>query len=201
MSAEFDLDDTPFDADKDSNIVVDDDGKVSCPECQGRFKPSGLNRHITVTHGGTGAVSKPKKDANSGNKRGINIASTGAEFQRGVSLLVSMACSQCATALYQDAEKDWLAINEFCLSRPKLAKQVRDMLSVSDFMLLVGALGGTAQKMLSHHAIGNKLPMGMNGSEHTQHNTQQAMAEFMLAIPVDERTKLIEQALSMAANA
>jgi hypothetical protein len=188
-----DIDDTPS-----SNGSTADDsiaGKVACPECGNYFVERGLKRHITVTHGAgqkTRATSSPVTKS-----RGISIAETGKQFQQSASLLVAMACKQCATILYQDAEHDWQAIDEFCSDRPKLRKQVQSMLSVSDFMLLIGALGNTAQKMVGHHSIGKNLPWGVDitESDHNGHDPKASMAEFLMAIPEEDRNAMMNEAL------
>lgn len=203
MPATFEEDDTPFDPDKDKENGADDtndDGKVPCPECGNRYMPGGLKRHITVSHGNGQVANAPKSG---GTKRGIDIAVTGKKFQQSASLLVAMACTKCATILYNDAENDWQAISEFCSDRPKLRKQVQDMLSISDFMLLIGALGGTAQKMVAHHSIGAKLPFGFANEDgpHDGHDPKADMAAFIMAIPEEERNALINEALNNYASA
>jgi hypothetical protein len=200
MPVVIEKDAPPLDDNDDS--IVDDDGKVPCPECGNRFKSSGLNRHITVTHG---AGQKQRTASGTGtSKRSVSIANAGMQFQQGVALFVSMACQQCATCLYQDAEKDWVAIDEFCNSRPKLRKQVQDMLTMSDAIMLAGALMGTAQKMVSHHSIGAKLPFGIAGNSNSEHddghNPASDMAKFMMGIPEDERNRLVNEALASMAS-
>lgn len=179
------------------NVEVED-GKVPCPICQKGFKPSGLNRHITVTHG-EGQKPRGSSSTTTGNRRSVSISDTGKKFQQSISLLVAMACKDCATVLFNDAESDWKAIDEFCQSRPKLRKQVQDMLSLSDFMLLVGALGGTAQRMAAHHSIGKRLPFGYqqgsDDNDHESHDKMQQMAQWMQAMDPSARSDLIDNAL------
>lgn len=203
MPETLELDDAPFGGDTaptdDANA-----GKVACPECGNYFKSSGIKRHITVSHG-DGQRSSSGNEPRKPQKRGISIADTGAKFQKSAALLVSMACKNCASILMMDAEQDWLAIDQFCADRPKLRKQVQDMLSISDFMLLVGALGGTAQKMVAHHSIGKNLPFGLMDfdipTDHNGHDPKASMAEFLMAIPEEERNQMLNDALRTYANA
>lgn len=203
MPETIELDETPFAPEgADPTAAPDDDGKVECPECGGRYKPSGINRHITVSHGGgpnSGGTGTRGKQ-----KRGVNIAEAGAQFQIGVSMVVSMACRQCATILYQDAQKDWDAIDKFCSDRPQLRKQMQTFLTYSDFMMLLGAIAPTAQKMVGHHSIGERLHFGIDPSymsdEHSGHNPMDEMAAFMMGIPEDERNQIINQAFAAMAE-
>lgn len=202
MPKVIDLVDDAAPIDDDAAEIVDDDGKVPCPECGNRFKPSGLNRHITVTHGA--GQKQRTASGTGGSKRSVSIANAGMQFQQGASLFVSMACQRCATCLYQDAEKDWKAIDEFCQSRPKLRKQVQDMLTMSDAIMLAGALMGTAQKMIAHHSIGERFAFGVANTgmddDHSGHSPASEMAAFMMGIPEDERNRLVNEALASMAN-
>lgn len=189
-------------------VDVEDDGKVACPECGGRYKPGGIKRHITVAHGGTG-MDVPGDDKPPAGRRG-SIAEKGAQFQRSASFLVSMACSRCGTVLYEDAKDDWSAIDDFCQGKPQLRKQVLAFLNSADFILLVGALGTTTRKMIGHHSIGQRLsfgavpmgPISENGSEaeHSTHDPLVEMAKFMQGLPEDELNTILQTAISQMAG-
>src|ERR1700677_4193589 len=122
------LGDAPLGADPDT-------GKVPCPECDRWFLPTGIKRHITMTH--RGGVSDSGKSS-AGKSKPLPLAIKWAGFQRGAALMVSFACTQCAMVLVQDADKDGQAIAAYCANRPKLTKQVNQLLDASDVMILVG---------------------------------------------------------------
>jgi hypothetical protein len=194
------LDDMP-DGDP-GDLGADGDGKVACPECDLRFMPTGIKRHITMTH--RGGVSDGPSDPKTpkGTKSPV-LATRWKDFQLGAALLVSLACADCAKALSEDAEKDGEALAAFCISRPKLRKQIEQFLATADFMLLVGAFGGTAQKMISHHSIAKKMPLGMvkpTNAEHGAHDPMQRMASFMSSMPEEQRHKIFDQALGQYAK-
>lgn len=193
MAEPFLLDDPPA---AEPSLGGEDDGKVQCPECPNRYKSSGLQRHITMAHrdgisDNTGASNNTRKQPKSSQV----IETRWADFQRGAALLVSLACSQCAAALSEDAEKDAKALAQFCEHKPKLRKQVEDFLSTADFLLLVGAFGGTAQKMVAHHSIGKRIP-GLTPVENTDHGNHspadKAMA-FMEQMPAEARHQMMDQ--------
>lgn len=171
-------------------------GKVPCPECGEYFKSRGLTRHLESAHG----VENPnKRSGNIGNKsKGTAVlAQQWAEFQRGASLFASFACSQCAAVLMEDAQKDGDAIAAFCEGRPKLKKQIQQALTGMDIMILVGALGETARKMVSHHEIGKKL--GMPGPQHTHAgggSAQEKMMDFLTTMDPAARNTLLDQVFS-----
>lgn len=175
------------------------DGKVECPECGNRLTPGGLQRHITVAH--RGGVPDPKPSTTT-QKAKVDIASRWIQFQNGAAMLVSLACTQCAQVLASDAEKDAIALAEFCANRPKVRKQVEDLLTGSDFMILLAAFGGTARDMIKHHSIGQRLPIatvGDHGSNGHQ-SAEQRMAAFMMSMPPAQRNAIIDQAFSAAAK-
>lgn len=170
--------------------------KVQCPECDKSFLPTGIKRHITMAHRGgvsdTGGTKSPKTV--------IDMATRWAEFQRGSALLVSFACSQCAAVLVQDADTDGRAIADFCMKRPKLRKQVEQFLMASDMLILVGALGGTAQKMASHHSIGKRI--GLTDTSHPGEHGQgmQGVAQFMKNMSEEDRNALLNGAIDHMAD-
>src|SRR5450759_1124278 len=73
-------------------------GRVACPECGKTFLPTGIKRHITMSHRGgvsdTGGTKTPKQV--------VDLATRWAEFQRGSALLISFACGQCAAVWVGD---------------------------------------------------------------------------------------------------
>jgi hypothetical protein len=190
------LDDIP---DVEPGDFSAEDGRVPCPECTLTFKPSGIKRHITMTHrGGISDGVPTTSTATKGTKSPV-LASRWKDFQLGAALLVSLACADCAKALSEDAEKDGEALAAFCISRPKLRKQIEQFLATADFMLLVGAFGGTAQKMISHHSIAKKLPFGVaTNPEHSANDPAQRMMQFMGSMPEEQRHKIFDQALKQA---
>lgn len=193
MAEPFALDDPPK-ADAD-DTATDVDGKIQCPECDKHFKPSGLQRHITMAHRG-GISDKPTGTPRANTKSAI-IETRWADFQRGAALLVSLACTQCANALAEDAEKDAIALAQYCQTKPKFRKQVEDFLSTADFLLLVGAFGGTAQKMVSHHSIAKRIP-GITPTvnpEHASHDPASRMMDFMSSMPPEQRHAMMDRAM------
>lgn len=196
-----DLDEPP--SSHDAAPIEIEDGKVACPECGKPFKPGGLQRHITVVHGkeeGT-STSGPAKRG----KRGTIISETGAQFQRTVSVFVAFACKDCALVLYSDADKDWIAIDNYCERRPNLRKQVVRALELSDVMILLGVFMGTAQKMVAHHSLGDRLSFGVaptaSDADHAQHNgSMQNMAQFLQAMSEEDRNEMINGALAQMAG-
>lgn len=189
------VDEMPGGVDPDAAELGSIDGKIQCPECDKMFQPSGLKRHITMSHRGgvseAGTSSAPKGNS----KARVNIESRWADFQRGAAMLVSLACVQCAAALSEDAANDGKALAQFCEHRPKLRKQVEDFLSTADFILLVGAFGGTAQKMIGHHSIGKRIP-GISTTPNTGHATHdpaERMMTFMGGLPPEQRHQMMDQ--------
>jgi hypothetical protein len=135
------------------------------------------------------------------------LAQRWAQFQLGISMPVSLACSRCALALAEDADVDGKAIAAYCMNKPKLKKQLDDFLASTDFIMLIGALGGTAQKMVSHHSIAKKLPFGMAGTpaeqqqeaeQHQGHNPTEQMMQYMSGLPDEQRHKLMDSAIDHA---
>ncbi len=205
MPKTVDLDDESPQAD-DTPLDIDDDGKVPCPECQDRFKPAGLKRHLTVTHGYEPSSNNSGRDSGGNKRRGFSIAESGAQLQRGASLLVAMACKDCAIVLYQDASKDWRAIDEFCEHRPKIKKSVIAALQGADILILLTVFVGTAQAMASHHSIGKHFAgLGVISADppangHSKHDPMQNMAQFLEAMDPDERNQILDQAIKAAAG-
>lgn len=193
------LDDMP---DTEPGDFTTENGRVPCPECTLTFKPSGLKRHITMTH--RGGIPDDGSAVPKGNKPGKSpvLADRWEQFQLGAAMLVSLACADCAKALSEDARKDGDALAAFCTTRPKLRKQIEQFLATADFMLLVGAFGGTAQKMISHHSIAKKLPFGASNMatepEHSAHDPAQRMMRFMGSMPPEQRHQIFDQALQHA---
>jgi hypothetical protein len=197
MAEPFALDDPPT-ADAGEQDTLD--GKIQCPECDKTFKPTGLQRHITMIHrGGVGDT-----DKNKGGKRTPIIETRWADFQRGCALLVSLACVQCANALSEDAEKDAIALASYCQNKPKFKKQVEDFLTTADFLLLVGAFGGTAQRMISHHSVAKRIP-GISPTapnpEHATHDPASRMMEFMGSLPPEQRHMMMDRAMEASRQA
>lgn len=171
-------------------------GTVPCPECGNYYKSRGLTRHMVNAHG----MEPPagSRAGTSGTTRGKGtaaLATKWAEFQRGAALLVSFACTSCAGVLVEDAAKDGEAIATFCENRPKLRKQLQQALDGMDLMLLIAALGGTAQKMVSHHAIGAKIGLG-DGHTHNDNGggPQERVMSFLSGMDEDSRNALINGA-------
>jgi hypothetical protein len=175
-------------------------GKVQCPECERLFLPTGLKRHITMAHrdGVSDSSSSPKKAS----KVVVDISDRWAQFQRGAALMVAFACSDCAAILVEDANEDGRAIAEFCSHRPKLRKNLETFLNASDAMILIGALGGTAKKMMEHHSIGQKIGLSAINPEHMGHgNGMEGIAQFMQQLSEEDRNALLNDAFaSMAAT-
>lgn len=195
MAVLLDQDDAPLAPDDEAQ---EDDGKVECPECGQRYKTGGIKRHLTVAHGADPATKTTGK-----RHSGIIIQETGAEFQRTASILVALACKDCGRALYEDADKDWRAIDRYCENRPSLRKQVIKALQWSDFVLLMGAFMSTAQKMMAHHSIGEKFSFAgapSSNGDHATHDPMANMAAFLQAIPEDERNRMINEALTQYQN-
>lgn len=194
MAEPFALDDPPkSDANEDASTDVD--GKIQCPECDKTFKPSGLQRHITMAH--RGGISDRQPNAPRANTKSAIIEARWADFQRGAALLVSLACTQCANALAEDAERDAIALAQYCQNKPKFRKQVEDFLTTADFLLLVGAFGGTAQKMISHHSIAKRIP-GITPTinpEHSSHDPASRMMDFMGSMPPEQRHAMFDRAM------
>ena len=177
------------------------DGKVQCPECDKSFIPSGLKRHITMSHRGGVSDSAGGSTGKGKSKVVIDVAERWAQFQRGAALMVSFACSQCASVLVTDADKDGKAIAEFCVNRPKLRKNVEKFLDTSDMLILVGTLGETARTMASHHDIGRKIGLA-DTSEHMGHDAtgMQGVAAFMQSMSPEDRQAILDQALANMAG-
>lgn len=174
-------------------------GSVPCPECGEYFKPRGLSRHLNSAHG----IEPERKQSSGGKAKTPALATQWAEFQRGASLFVSFACTACAAVLMEDAETDGIAIANFCDTRPKLRKQLQQAMGSMDVMILVGALGGTARKMVAHHSIGARL--GMGAPQHT-HEPVMGGAEakvmgFLTQLPEEDRNALLNQVFAAQANA
>jgi hypothetical protein len=173
-------------------------GTVPCPECGNYFKSRGLTRHMVNAHG----MEPPERKTPAGTgKATVALAKRWAEFQRGAALFVSFACSECAAVLIEDADTDANAIATFCDGRPKLKKQLQQALTGMDIMILVGALGGTARKMVAHHEIGKKI--GLPGPAHSHAaggSAQEKMMHFLTDLPEDSRNQLLNQVFSGMAN-
>ena len=169
--------------------------KVSCPECGDYFNPRGLKRHITMSHRGGVSDTPRNSTKKTGSRVQVTLAQRWCEFQQGAAVLVSLACADCGTALVEDAEKDGAAIAAFCVNRPKLRKQLEDALSGMDFMLLVGALGSTATKMVGHHSIGKRigLPGGSSPQHNAEHDAAARMMGFMSRLPQEQRNDLLNK--------
>lgn len=193
------LDDVPSADDNDLGSDVPA-GAVPCPECGNYYKSRGLTRHMVQAHG----MEPPSRSgvAPDKGKSTVKLAQRWAEFQRGAALLISFACVQCAAAIVEDAAQDGEAIASFCENRPKLKKQVEQALSGMDLMILVGALGGTARKCMSHHEIGKKI--GLAGPHtHTMErgSPEEQVMSFLTSIPEVDRNQLLNQVFSgMAAT-
>jgi hypothetical protein len=194
------LDEVPTDDDLSLGSDVPS-GTVPCPECGSYFKSKGLTRHRVNAHG----VEPPARSGGTPADKGKatqKFAMQWAEFQRGAALFVSFACTDCAAVLVEDAQRDGEAIAVFCETRPKLKKQIQQALTGMDIMILVGALGETGRKMISHHEIGKKL--GMPGPQHTHSggdSAQEKMMNFLVKMPEEDRNMLLNQVFSgMAAN-
>lgn len=175
------------------------DGRVQCPECDKTFKPSGLKRHITMTHR-DGVSDTPSAGSKGKSKVTIDVAQRWAEFQRGSALLISFACSQCAAVLVADAQTDGDAIAAFCTNRPKLRKNVEKFLDTSDMLILVGTLGGTARAMASHHSIGQRIGLPDESNHSHDASGMQGVAQFMQSMSEEDRNAIIEGALATMAN-
>jgi uncharacterized C2H2 Zn-finger protein len=176
------------------------EGTVPCPECGDYFKSRGLSRHLNSAHG----IEPARKQASgTGKSKTPALATQWAEFQRGAALLISFACTGCAGVLVEDAEVDGIAIAAFCETRPKLRKQIQQALAGMDVMILVGALGGTAKKMVSHHSIGARIGLGGEGHSHSpvQGSAEQKMMAFLTQMPEDSRNQLLNQVFSGMATA
>lgn len=171
----------------DSDIPA---GSVPCPECGKFFKSRGLSRHLSSAHG-----IEPERKQTAGQKKAPALAIQWAEFQRGAALLISFACTGCAAVLVEDAEVDGVAIASFCEKRPKLRKQIEQALAGMDVMILVGALGGTAKKMVAHHSIGARIGLANQGHSHVpvQGNAEQKMMGFLSSMPEETRNALLNQ--------
>lgn len=172
---------------------------VPCPECGEYFKSRGLTRHRVQTHGvtppvrqGTAAASKTAAP---------KLAVQWAEFQRGAALFISFACAQCAAVIVEDADTDGIAIAAFCENRPKLRRQIQNALSGMDVMILVGALGGTARKMMAHHEIGKKIGLPGPSHSHAGQSAQEKMLSFLTQMPESDRNLLLNQVFNGMATA
>ena len=153
-----------------------------------------------MTHRGGVSDSPTRSSGSKGSKVVIDVAERWAQFQRGAALMVSFACSQCASVLVTDADKDGKAIAEFCVNRPKLRKNVEKFLDTSDMLILVGTLGETARTMASHHDIGKRI--GLAPTEHTGHDESgmQGVAAFMASMSEEDRHAILDQAINHMAN-
>lgn len=180
----------------DSDIPA---GAVPCPECGEYFKSRGLSRHMSSAHG----IEPERRQSTGGNKvKAGAFATQWAEFQRGAALIVSFACSGCAAVLMEDAVADGVAIASFCETRPKLRKQVQQALSGMDVMILVGALGGTARKMVAHHSIGARLGLASESHTHApvSGSAEQKMMAFLAQMPEAERNLLLNDVFGAMAQ-
>lgn len=178
----------------DSDIPA---GSVPCPECGDYFKSRGLSRHLNSAHG----IAPERQQANrsSGSKTPA-FAKQWAEFQRGAALFVSFACTACAAVLVEDADTDAMAIAIYCENKPKLRKQIQTALGSMDVMILVGALGGTARKMIAHHSLGARLGMGDNHSHVPVHGDAQAkILGFLTSMDESARNELLNRVFAQAA--
>jgi hypothetical protein len=177
--------------------------KVQCPECDREFLPSGIKRHITMAH--RGGVGESTSTGSKGKKKvEVDLAVSWAAFQRGAALMVSFACSKCASVLVADADKDGAAIGQFCASRPKLRKQLEGFLDTADMLILVGTLAETAKSMAAHHTIGRRI--GLNDiADDISHDAShaggmQGVAQFMQSMDPEARQQIIDGALDHMAN-
>lgn len=183
----------------DETPLADDGEQVAgyaCPECTRSFTSSpGLKRHLTRTHGAAPTTPGSASSSNKGSAGEDKLAKSWRDFQQGTSVLVALACVTCGRILSEDAETDGNAIAAFAVKRPKLKKQLESFLASADFLVLMGAVGGTAQKMLGHHSIGRKLGIGTGHAQSTGHNPMERMAQFMAAMPPEARHRIIDQAI------
>lgn len=184
----------------DETPLADDSEQVegyACPECTRSFTTSaGLKRHATRTHGATPSTPSSASSSNKGNPGEEKLAKSWRDFQQGSSVLVALACVTCGRALSEDAEIDGNAIAAFAVKRPKLKKQLEAFLASADFLVLMGAVGATAQKMLGHHSIGRRIGIGTGHAQSTGHNPMERMAQFMAAMPPEARHRIIDQAIN-----
>lgn len=174
-------------------------GSVPCPECGQFFKSRGLTRHMVQAHGMQAPVRRNVADTG---KATVKLANQWAEFQRGAALFISFACADCATVIIEDAQTDGDAIAAFCETRPKLKKQIQQALSGMDVMILVGALGGTARKMIAHHEFGKRI--GLPGPQHSHaggQSAQEKMLSFLTTMPEADRNTLLNQVFNGMATA
>jgi hypothetical protein len=135
-------------------------------------------------------------------KSTIKLAVQWAEFQRGAALFISFACAQCAAVIVEDAQRDGDAIAAFCEGRPKLKKQIQQALTGMDIMILVGALGETARKCVSHHELGKRI--GLPGPQHSHvggQSAQEKMMSFLTQMPEADRNLLLNQVFNGMATA
>ena len=182
-----------------SNPFANEGDKIQCPECSEYFSPRGIKRHITMTHRGGISDDTETKPNKAGGKRS-NLATRWEQFQLGAGVIVSMACADCGAILARDANEDAKAIDDFCRSRPKLRKQIEDLLNASDFMLLIGAFGKTVKDMVSHHSIGAKVGLHAKAEHSDAHSPQDKMMAFMSAIPPEQRHQIIDSAVDAQAE-
>lgn len=174
-------------------------GAVPCPECGEYFKSRGLSRHLNSAHG----IEPERKQASrAGSGKGIEtLALQWAEFQRGAALFISFACTGCAAVLVEDAETDGRAIAAYCEHKPKLRKQIMQALNGMDVMILVGALGGTARKMIAHHSIGARLGMVPDHAHApVAGGAQEKMMGFLTQMDPNARTELLNKVFSQMAE-
>lgn len=195
MPEVFSVDEMPEAAPGDD--LLDSDvpaGAVPCPECGEYFKSRGLSRHLNSAHGIEPAR---KQSSGTGGAKTPAFAAQWAEFQRGAALFVSFACTACAAVLVEDADTDGRAIAVYCENKPKLRKQIQQALGGMDVMILVGALGGTARKMVAHHSIGARLGMG-DSHTHTpvQGSAEEKMLGFLTQMDPNARAELLNHVFS-----
>lgn len=179
----------------DSDVPAD---SKPCPECGEYFKSRGLSRHLNSAHGIEPERKQPSK---AGSSKTPALAAQWAEFQRGSALFISFACTACAAVLVEDAETDGRAIAVYCENKPKLRKQIQQALGGMDVMILVGALGGTARKMIAHHSLGARLGMGDSHSHvPVQGGAQEKMMGFLTQMDPNARTELLNRVFAQMAD-
>ena len=170
-------------------------GTVPCPECERAFSTeAGMKRHVTRTHNGAPSTGPSPSGVDKGRVE-KQLADRWSQFQIGCSTLIAMACVTCGKILAADAVQDGNAIATFASKRPKLRKQLESFLSSADFLILMGAVGQTAQKMIAHHSIGRRIGIGTGHAESSAHDVQGKLADYMSSLPPEARHQLLDQAL------
>lgn len=190
MSFTLDLDDVP---ESDTEPVDNADGKVACPECGRYFLARGLKRHITMAHSNGERVStSPAKTGNS------KVSKQWVKFQNGVAVVVSMACTQCGGILLEKSQTNGDAIAGYCSGRPKLTRQVLTFLDSTDYLMLFGAIYGTAAPMLAHHGI--SVPGVAKSDKHSDDHSPSmgvdSLMSFMSSMPEDVRNEIMNEAMN-----